>query len=230
VDLLQQLISDPASKLSIYTIFYNTNMKISDYKKQLKELYLPPSKFPVIVEVPEFKFIMFDGAGAPADKSFQEAIGALYGIIYTIKFMPKAGVKVKEYYPFKVPALEGLWWTKSGSTYEMKKYSDWLWTVMIMVPDFVDNELLEQAKIMAGKKKPEINYSKVRLETFKEGKAVQIMHVGPYDQEAVNLKKMEDFATAQGLKFTGKHHEIYMSDPRRTKPDKIKTVLRHPVA
>jgi hypothetical protein len=207
-----------------------------DLKKQLKHLYLPSAKEAALVDVPEMQFAMIDGqmeAGVmPGDSpSFAAAIGALYGLSYTLKFVSKK--RPVDPIDYTVMTLEGLWTTPSGG-FDYTETGQWLWTLMIMQPDHISREMFEaaQAQLQAKRLKegedPE-SIERVRLERFTEGLAVQCMHVGPYIEEPRTLDRMAAFAEAQGYRYRGRHHEIYLGDPRTAKPENLRTVLRHPV-
>lgn len=209
-------------------------MEKIDYKKKLKELYMPSAKKVSLVEVPAMSFVMIDGAGAPQteendNQDFMDAISACYSITYTLKFMYKDKPKPKGYFEYVVPPLETLWWMKDGSEFDVKRVNDWRWTVMIMQPEFYTLEMIEKARLQAKEKKELSALDKVRVESFEEGLSVQILHIGPYSEEAENIQKLKDFAGEQGLIIHGKHHEIYLSDPNRVAPEKLKTVLRQQV-
>lgn len=197
-----------------------------DLSKVHKELFRI-CKEPFLVKVPELKFLMVEGEGDPhGSQFFQAAVECLYGLAYSIKFTSKArpgGVD------FKVMSLEGLWWARSGEPMTMGIRADWLWTMMIMVPDSLDEADLITAKVKLGRKRPELDLDMVRLETFEEGLSAQILHVGPYSTEGPTIERLHEFILEKGYKPHGKHHEIYMSDPRRTIPDAWKTLIRHPV-
>ncbi len=203
-----------------------------DFKKQYKDLYLPKAA-PVRVDVPAFPFLMIDGAGDPNGEAYQRAVAALYALAYTIKMSKKGDVSFPGYVDFVVPPLEGLWWI-TGNVFDFDQRDNWLWTSMLRVPDFVDQHALALAQQLCAKKKPDVDVSAVRLERFTEGACVQMLHIGPYATEPATVEAMRAFMAAQGLRdMTGdvrKHHEIYLSDPRTTAPEKMKTVLRHPVA
>lgn len=200
-----------------------------DFVKQDKQFYASGSE-PELVIVPVMQYLMYDGKGTPeSSPEFQRAFQALYGVAYTIKFMPKKGVTPRGYQDFKVPPPEGLWWMEGEEGFDMKRPKDWRWTLMIRLPEFVTQEVVQDAiEQLVAKKKDDV-YMNVRLELLAEGKAVQLMHIGPYEAEAADLAKMTAFADAKGYRYHGKHHEIYFGDPRRTKPEKLKTLLRHPV-
>ncbi len=203
-----------------------------DYKKVYKDLYMP-KKNPSIIDVPLMNFIMIDGKGDPANEEYQLAVGALYSLSFTIKMSKKSGNQPQGYFEYVVPPLEGLWWV-SGGDFDFQKRDNWLWTSIIRQPDFVTQEVFSWACEECRRKKPEVDISKARFETFTEGLCVQIMHIGPYANEPESVALMRAFMAEEGLvDETGsdrKHHEIYLSDPRKTAPDKLKTVLRHPVA
>lgn len=196
-----------------------------DLRKELKQLYTPPAKQPELVKVPKFNFLMIDGEGPPETRDFQDSIKAIYNAAYTIKFMFKIDKKID----FPVMALEGLWWLKTGEPFQIGKREDWCWTLMILQPKIVTKAVLKKAikKIQEKKNVPDLE--KLRLEPFTEGLSVQMLHIGPYATEPVTVEKMHNFIAEHNLVVCGKHHEIYMSDPRRVKPEKMKTVLRHAV-
>jgi hypothetical protein len=211
-------------------------MKTLDLKKQFKYLYQPSAKKIETVQVPNLQFAMIDGyieKGSEPGKSptFAEATQALYGLSYTLKFMFKKRKTNAIDYP--VMALEGLWWVEDGK-FDIFRKDNWFYTLMIMQPDVVTQEVFEKAREEVRKKKGDSeSLNKARLAHFEEGLCVQTMHVGPYDTEPVTVDRMQEFMKENGLKDNvgpnGKHHEIYMSDPRKAAPDKMKTVLRHPV-
>jgi hypothetical protein len=197
-----------------------------DLKKELKALYVPSAKEVTLIDVPDMNFIMIDGRGSPESEQYQQSIGALYSIAYTIKFdKKKAGGT-----DFTVMALEGLWWADDYKDFdpEAGDRNKWQWTMMIMQPDFITAADFKNAQESASKKKPNPSNAGVRFERFKEGSAVQIMHIGPYSAEGPNIQRMHQKIKEIGGKLYGRHHEIYMSDPRRGDPAKIKTVLRQP--
>jgi hypothetical protein len=207
-------------------------MKKIDLKKEYKHLYLPSPKKVEIVDVPPFNFVMVDGRieegeSPESSDSFQEAMMALYGLAYTLKFASK----LRETNPidYTVMALEGLWWSASG-TFEIEKKGDWKWTMMIMQPAHITVEMFQQAREEVRKKKGDsAALSEARFDRFHEGLSVQIMHIGPYSKEPATIERMNAFAEENGYDLRGKHHEIYIGDPRRAKPENLKTVLRHPV-
>ncbi|MCD2492309.1 GyrI-like domain-containing protein [Lacrimispora sp. NSJ-141] len=208
-------------------------MDKTDYKKIYKELYMP-GRSPALVNVPPIPFIMIDGQGNPndADGEYAQAVSLLYALSYAIK-MNKTGDSVPEgYFEYVVPPLEGLWdFRGTKETFPQDK-SDFIWTSMIRQPDFVTPPVFSRACRTVRSKKG-LDTSKARLCTWEEGLCVQCMHLGPYDDEPATLQKISGFLNSNGLlpDISGKrrHHELYLSDPRKTAPEKMKTVLRLPV-
>lgn len=211
-------------------------MEKLDLKKQYKHLYLPSAKAPQVVDVPSLKFLMVDGAieeGMEPGTSplFEENMQALYSAAYTLKFMFKKRAENPVDYP--VMAMEGLWWIEDGF-FDITVKDNWLYTVMIMVPDLVTPGVFAEALAQMRKKKgDQPGFARLRVDTFREGLCVQMMHIGPYATEPVTVEKMRVFMEENGyqdqVERGGKHHEIYIGDPRRAAPEKLKTVLRHPV-
>lgn len=203
-----------------------------DLRKDLKYLYYPSAKKPQVVEVPEFNYLMLDGvvaAGTPVAEApgFQEALQALYGIAYTLKFAAKQDKDNPVDYP--VMGLEGLWWIEDGM-FDFAKKVPWYYTLLMLQPGFITAEMVEAARGQVIKKRggsPELE--RVRFEAFREGRCVQMMHIGPFADEPRTLAVMEAYAAEHGYTYCGKHHEIYLSDFRRTAPEKLKTILRHPI-
>lgn len=199
-----------------------------DFKKTLKHLYNPPRKDFVIVEVPRMNFLMIDGQGDPnTAESYQHALEALYGMSFTIKFASKKELG-RDY---TVPPLEGLWWAEDMDIFTTTSSKDeWLWTMMMMVPDWIDETFVEKGRAKVADSKELATLDSVRFESYEEGLSVQILHIGPYDAEGPTIARLHDeFLPQQGFVENGKHHEIYLSDPRRVAPEKWKTVLRQPV-
>ncbi|MHA1203276.1 MAG: GyrI-like domain-containing protein [Candidatus Heimdallarchaeaceae archaeon] len=201
-------------------------MEKIDFKKTMKELYKPPGD-PVIVQVPELQYIMIDGAGYPGtSQEYQDAMAALYPVAYTLKFK----LKKAEILEYVVMPLEGLWWATDMDIFKVDSQKDeWLWTSMIMQPQAVTKKHYEEAIEEVREKKNPIALDKMRFESYSEGTAVQIMHIGSYSDEGPNIERMHEFAFSQGYSLHGKHHEIYLSDPRRTPEEKWKTVIRQPI-
>ena len=206
-------------------------IKKLDLKTKFKSLYVPSAKTPAIVQVPNFLFVRIDGAiekGFEPGNSpqFQQAMEALYGFAYTLKFTSKQRKKNPIDYP--VMALEGLWWVEDGH-FDITVKDNWFYTVQIMQPPHITPDMFDEARAKLKAKKENPALDRVRLESFEEGLCVQMMHIGPYATEPATIEKMQAFAQAQGYTFQHKHHEIYLGDPRRAQPEKLKTVLRHPV-
>ncbi len=197
-----------------------------DLKKDWKALYKAPAKKPVLIDVPKMKYLMIDGIGDPNHSPrFQAATEALYGVAYTMKFSLKMGPEKIDY---PVMPLDGLWWTDK-EPFDTENRDSWKWTLMIAVPDCITAAMVRETKKKVKAKKDLAAVDEVRLESFREGPSVQIMHIGPYSEEGPTLAKLHQFAAESGYTISGKHHEIYFSDPRRTKPEKLRTLLRQPV-
>jgi hypothetical protein len=201
-------------------------MEKIDYKKTMKDFYNPPRK-PVIVDVPELQYLMIDGKGYPGtSQEYQDAIEALYPVAYTIRF----ALKKADIFDYKVMPLEGLWWAQDMEAFTIDHRKDeWLWTSMIMQPRVVTNERYQEAIKQVTKKKNPVALPKMRLETYHEGLSVQIMHIGPFSEEGPVIEKIHQYALDQGYELHGKHHEIYLSDVRKTAPEKLRTVIRQPI-
>lgn len=197
-----------------------------DLKKELKPLYTASAKEASMVTVPPLKYLMFNGFGDPnTNPEFPAGIEALYTVSYTLKFM----LKKEQGLDYVVPPLAGLWWMLMAD-FDPDRRDDWRWTLMIPQPEEVTKELLAEALAAAKKKKALPALEKLRLEIYDEGQAAQILHVGPYGDEAPTIERLHNFIKEKGFHFCGKHHEIYLSDPRRTAPEKLKTILRQPIS
>ena len=199
-----------------------------DFKKEWKHLYRPLAKEFVVENVPPLNFLMIDGHGDPNEApEYKEAIETLYAVAYKLKFMSK---KEKDQ-DYVVPPLEGLWWAEDMDSFTTKQdKSDWDWTMMIMQPEWISREMFDLAVQQVEKKKNPPALSKLRLETYHEGLVAQIMHIGSYDDEAPTLTRLHsEFIPGNGYEQAGKHHEIYLSDPRKVAPEKLKTILRQPI-
>lgn len=205
-------------------------MTAKEYEQLLKYLYLSAKTEPTEIKVPEVQIMAVEGNEPPASQQFQAAIAALYGIGYTLKM----GLKFSKlprpagYFDYKVGALEALWWSTTGEV-DINDPKTLRWQAFLMLPPFVTQALFDQAVLQAKAKKPEVPYNLAKLIDFNEGRAVQMLHIGPYNQEEPTIKRLLDYVKDHQLKVSGHHHEIYLSDPRRTKPDKLKTVLRYAV-
>jgi hypothetical protein len=201
-------------------------MEKIDLKKELKAFYNPTAKEVTLIDVPKWNFIIIDGQGAPEGEQFSQSIQALYPVAYTIKFDRKKA----DGPDFSVMALEGLFWADDMAVFmpETADRNKWQWTLMIMQPDFITREDFTNAVKAAKKKKDNPALEKVRFESYAEGKAAQIMHFGPYSAEGPNIQRIHQKIAGIGGKLSGKHHEIYLSDPRRVAPEKMKTIIRQP--
>ena len=200
-------------------------MKTIDLKKTLKPFYSASASKPVLLVVPAMNALMVDGQGSPEAPAYQEAVGSLYSVAYTLKFAFKKDKAVD--YP--VMALESLWWADDISDFMEGRTQNWKWTALIMQPDIITPELVELARADLIKKKNPAAASKIRFESYHEGLSAQIMYFGPYADEGPTIQRLHDFIHESGHQLRGKHHEIYLSDPRRTAPEKLKTVIRQPM-
>lgn len=202
-------------------------MKI-DFKKTMPEFYAPKSREFIAVDVPEINFLMINGKGDPnSSQAYKDALETLYPVAYKLKFISKKQLD-KDYV---VPSLEGLWWAEDMSSFgENLDKSQWSWTMMIMQPEWITMDMIGDAKGQLVKKCSEELLSKLRFEKYAEGLALQCLHIGSYDDEAPKLHHLHHvLMPEQGYNFNGHHHEIYLNDPRRTAPEKLKTILRQPV-
>jgi hypothetical protein len=200
-------------------------MEKYDLKKELKNIYTAKEK-PEFVNVPEINYLTYTGRGEPGGVAYTEGLGALYTAAYTLKFASK-----KKGRDFTVMGLEGLWWWDDLGIVNLEDApprDTWNWMSLIAVPDFVTSVMLEDAIPEMIKKKGK-TLEKVRFERINEGLCAQILHIGPYSDEPRSQKALHGFIAQQGYRLRGRHHEIYMGDPRRTPPEKLKTILRHPV-
>jgi hypothetical protein len=172
-------------------------------------------------------FLMIDGRGDPnTSQEFQEAVEALFGVSYTVKFMVKKGEVAVDY---SVMPLEGLWWMDNMAEFSIERKADWKWTTMIMQPEYVTRDLLQAAMEQVEKKKNPPALSRLRYESYHEDQAAQIMHIGPFAEEGPTIEKIHQYIEENGYELSGKHHEIYLSDFRRVAPEKLKTVIRQPL-
>lgn len=199
-----------------------------EWRKHEKELYVPKEK-PELVDVPPMNFITISGKGDPNQQDFADRIGALYPIAYAIRMMPRNGFTPEGYFEYTVYPLEGVWdLTEEGRKKETVVKDDLVYTIMIRQPDFVTREVFERAVEIAKKKKNNPLFDEVRFETIKDGLSVQMMHVGPFDEEHRTFEKMKEYISENNLKLkTLVHREIYISDIRKTEQEKLKTVLRY---
>lgn len=208
-----------------------TTVEKLDLKKRYRHLYLPPAKEVTYVDVPELQFTMIDGhldtGVLPGDSpDFVDTMSAMYGVGYTLKFMSK----LSETNPldFTVMAMEGLWSTESGD-FSFGSKEPWVYTLLMLQPDHISQSMFDDAVEQANAKNPSLAFGRMRMERWREGPSIQLMHIGPYADEPASIEKMDAYAEEHGLELHGRHHEIYLGDPRRAKPENLKTVLRHPV-
>jgi hypothetical protein len=199
-----------------------------DYRKELKSLYNPSAKEAALVEVPQMNFIMIDGTGNPnTSGQYRDGVEALFAVSYTLKFMVKKGKSAVDY---AVMPLEGLWWAEKMDDFALGNKDNWLWTSMIMQPQFVTQDHFEEALTQVQEKKNLPALPRLRFEPFQEGLAAQIMHIGPFANEKATVDKLYVAIKQNGYRLTGKHHEIYLNDVRKTAPEKLKTIIRQPIA
>ena len=206
-------------------------MKKLDLKRDLRQFYAPSAKKIEVVDVPPFNFAMIEGAIEPGHEpgdspAFQQATEALYGVAYTLKFTSKKRAEDPIDYP--VMALEGLWWVEDGQ-FDITVKDNWHWRLMILQPEHITQEMFQEALQQQREKRDNPALERLRLETFQEGLCVQTMHIGPYSKEPATVARMEAFAAEKGYRMCREHHEIYLGDPRRAAPEKLRTILRHPV-
>jgi hypothetical protein len=202
-------------------------MATIDYLKQLKHLYGPSAREVEIVEVPQMNFLMIDGEGDPnSSQAFKDAVEALFSLSYTLKFMVKKGDIGIDY---GVMPLQALWWADDMSAFGTGNKDAWQWTVMVMQPEFIAPALVAEATRELQRKKKLHSLPLVRFEAFTEGKAAQILHVGPFSEEGPTIEKVHSFIEQTGSRRRGKHHEIYLSDIRRAAPEKWRTIVRQPM-
>jgi len=201
-------------------------MKKVDLRKQLKHVYTASAKEAALVEVPKMNFLMVDGAGDPnTAPEFQQAVEALYGVAFALKFM----LKKRGEADYTVMGLEGLWWAEDMREFSIEDKGNWKWTLMIAQPDFVTREHYAEALAQVRAKKDSPALAKIRFGAFEEGLCAQVMHLGPYSEEGPTITRLHQFIAQSGHKLRGKHHEIYLSHPRRTAPEKMRTILRQGV-
>lgn len=197
-----------------------------DLKKDLRHLYNPSAREVSVVDVPPMNFLMIDGTGDPnVSLEYQQAMEALFSLSYALKFRVKKSTGVD----YTVMPLEGLWWTDDPSQFSMDNKAMWKWTAMIMQPECVTAEMVAQALDEVRGKRGIPALERVRFETYHEGLSAQIMHIGPYAAEEPTIAQLHSFIRENGYEPSGKHHEIYLSDPRKTAPEQLKTVLRQPI-
>lgn len=204
-----------------------------DLRKQYKDLYSPSAKAVSVIDVPELLYLMVDGrievgVGPSDSESFRESMEAMYSVGYGLKFMSK--LREENPVDFTVMAVEGLWSTESGEFQFGDDTDPWLYTLLMLQPEHITSEMFQEAVEKAAEKRLNPALERLRLERWEEGLSIQIMHIGPYAEEPRTISMMDEFVEEHGYRMTGRHHEIYLGDPRRAKPEKLKTILRHPVA
>ena len=198
-----------------------------DLKKTHKQLFAPKEGVFTVLDIPEFNYLMIDGEGDPnTSPQFKDAFSLLYGVAYTIKFMISKRDKANDYV---VPPPEGLWWSDNMASFCDARKDEWKWTLILMQPEFVTPELFAEGVENFKKKKKITGDVPVRLEALKEGKVVQTMYLGSYADEGPVIASMHAYIKNNGYALTGKHHEIYLNDPQRVAPEKLKTILRQPI-
>ncbi len=204
-----------------------------DYKKEFKEFYQPKGK-PEILEIPSMNFVAVRGKGNPNDEDgeYSKVIEMLYALSYTLKMSYKGDYKIENYFQYVVPPLEGFWWQENIKGVDLSNKDKFQWISLIRLPDFITKEDFNWG-IEEGTKKKKIDLSKLEFISITEGLVVQMLHIGPYDTEVETVKIMEDYMIENGYEYdfndSRHHHEIYLSDPRRTAPEKLKTIIRHPI-
>lgn len=202
-------------------------MQKIDYKRKYREVYTQPEDTPTIVDVPQFNFLKIDGAGDPNHSpDFTAAVETLYPLSYEIRSIVKETNDIQ----FVVMPLEGLWWADDMDAFTGGEKDDWQWTLMIMQPDVVTAEFVDTGRGNVAEKKDLPRLEDVRFESYNEGLTAQILHVGPYSEEGPTIGRLHEFISNEGYSRRGHHHEIYLSDARRTDPEKLKTILRQPIA
>jgi hypothetical protein len=198
-----------------------------DYKKQLNELYLTSAKSCSVINVPAMNFLMIDGSGNPNDSlAFQNAVEALFSVSYTLKFMIRKTANID----YGVMPLEGLWWCDDMASFSVENKDSWKWTLMIMQPSHVTRAIFSEAAEKVSQEKGLAVVDKISFGTYEEGKAAQILHIGPFSEEGPAVAKLHAFISDNQYQMNGKHHEIYLSDTRRGKPENWKTIIRQPIA
>lgn len=204
-----------------------------DFKKEEKQFYKPKT-IPEIIDIPKMKFIAIDGMGDPneLDGEYQAAVKQLYSLAYTIRMSERNGYTIDDFFVFVVPPLEGYWWQDGVHGVDSSRKEDFQWVMKLRMPEYVTPQVFEWAQNEVLNKK-KINTANVYLTTVTEGLTVQILHIGPYDDEVHSVSKMHDYINQEGYQLDisdiKHHHEIYLSDPRKADPAKLKTILRHPI-
>jgi len=201
-------------------------MELLDLRRQYADLYKPNTKVPSVVNVPPLRFLMLEGTGGAGCPEFEESVSALFGLAYPVKFAAKKELEIA----YRVPPLEGMFWdAEEGEPAEPRSSDTMAWRLMIMLPGQVDGDLVDRTRERVATKKRIARLDDIRVQTFSEGVSVQVMHVGPYSAEQATVKKLRTFASDKGLEIIGAHHEIYVSDPNKSVPERLKTVVRYAV-
>ncbi len=202
-------------------------MKRVDFKRELKKIYFPAPRDPEFVKVPGMNFLMIDGKGDPTKSdAYQAAADSLYAVSYALKFAIKYSPQRLDY---AILPLETLWWAEDMSAFSQNNRDEWLWTAMILQPELITREMVTEMMVDVREKKNPPALDKMRFQSFKEGQCAQILHLGPYSAERLTIEKLHQFIEENNYEFGGKHHEIYLNDPRRTAAESLKTVIRQPV-
>jgi hypothetical protein len=205
-------------------------MEKIDLKKEMKSIYDTSAKEVQIIEVPVMNYLMGDGTGDPnTSVEYQNAVEALYAVAYTLKFMVKKAQEID----YGVMPLEGLWWMDDMTEFRIDSKNKWKWTSLIIQPKYVTRDLVKMASEQAARKKTLPALNEMGFESFKEGFAAQILHIGPFSAEGPTIQKLHEYIKSRGNAFNGvkqKHHEIYFNDPRRVNPEKMKTIIRQPMS
>jgi len=203
-------------------------MRKIDHKKKFEGVYKQPAKEISIVDVPEFQFLLIDGTGDPNNNpEYSSAVEALYALAYALKFKIKKGSFTVDY---AVMPLEGLWWADDMKLFQLESRENWKWTMMIMQPEFITDEMVQESITEVREKKNPSRLSNVRFSNFQEGRCAQIFHKGPYGKEEIpTIKRLHDFILENGYQLRDKHHEIYFNSPLRTNPENLRTIIRQPI-
>lgn len=202
-------------------------MTTLDLRQELRGLYTA-ARTPALVDVPNLPFLMIDGSGDPnTAPGYPSAVQALYSVAYAVRSALKRGPAALD---ARVMPLEGLWWTDDMATFSTDDRSDWNWTLLILLPDQATTQVVEEARTRTAETKGLEAIGRVRFERFAEGPAAQILHVGPYSAEGPTVAALHAFIAEQGYCLSGKHHEIYLGNPRRAAPERLRTIVRQPVA
>lgn len=214
------------ARLLSHYIVVKMAMENIDYKREFTDLYQQSEQEVSIVDVPELNYLMIDGHGDPnASPEYTAGIETLFPFSYAIRSI----IKEEKGFKYVVMPLEGLWWTDDMESFTVEDKSDWQWTLMIMQPDFVTESIVKRARDNVRKKKDLPSLPDVRFESLNEGKSVQTLHIGPFSEEGPTVERVHEFIESYDYSLRGRHHEIYLSDMRRTDPERLRTIIRQPV-